>query len=104
MVVGPQVEYYFSDANLPTDPFMLKQIKKSPEGFGERPPPPITPSPALSSACSLRMPFNAVSIYLCMVSPLAPCHFPPFRPWQTNQGRRGEHWNGAVIVFRALLR
>lgn len=30
-----QIEFYFSDANLPTDKKLLKQIKKDPEGFGE---------------------------------------------------------------------
>lgn len=29
-----QVEYYFSDTNLPTDAFMLKQIALNPEGYG----------------------------------------------------------------------
>jgi len=30
-----QVEFYFSDANLPTDDYMLKQIRCTPEGWGE---------------------------------------------------------------------
>jgi hypothetical protein len=30
-----QVEYYFSDENLPTDEFMLKFVKKNKEGFGK---------------------------------------------------------------------
>lgn len=30
-----QIEFYFSDANLPTDKKLLKQIKKDPEGYGE---------------------------------------------------------------------
>lgn len=30
-----QVEFYFSDANLPTDKHLLKQISKDPEGYGE---------------------------------------------------------------------
>ncbi len=30
-----QVEFYFSDTNLPTDKHMLKQIAKDPDGFGE---------------------------------------------------------------------
>lgn len=29
-----QVEFYFSDGNLPTDAFLLKQVSKSPEGWG----------------------------------------------------------------------
>jgi hypothetical protein len=29
------VEFYFSDANLPTDKHLLKQISKDPEGYGE---------------------------------------------------------------------
>lgn len=32
-----QVEFYFSDANLPTDKHLLKQISKDPEGYGETP-------------------------------------------------------------------
>lgn len=34
---GMQVEFYFSDANLPTDKHLLKQISKDPEGYGELP-------------------------------------------------------------------
>lgn len=30
-----QVEYYFSDENLPTDKHMLSLIKKNKEGFGK---------------------------------------------------------------------
>ncbi len=30
-----QVEFYFSDANLPTDKKLLKQIRKDSEGFGK---------------------------------------------------------------------
>lgn len=30
-----QVEYYFSDENLPSDKFLLKQVKKDKEGFGK---------------------------------------------------------------------
>lgn len=30
-----QVEFYFSDANLPTDDFMLKQIRRTAEGWGK---------------------------------------------------------------------
>jgi len=30
-----QVEFYFSDANLPTDKHLLKHVKKDPEGWGE---------------------------------------------------------------------
>jgi hypothetical protein len=30
-----QVEYYFSDENLPTDEFLLKFVKKNKEGFGK---------------------------------------------------------------------
>lgn len=30
-----QVEYYFSDENLPNDKYMLSLIKKNKEGFGE---------------------------------------------------------------------
>lgn len=29
-----QVEYYFSDENLPTDKFMLKHVSKNVDGFG----------------------------------------------------------------------
>lgn len=29
------VEFYFSDSNLPTDDFMLKQIRSNPDGYGE---------------------------------------------------------------------
>lgn len=29
-----QVEFYFSDANLPTDKHLLKQIQKDVEGYG----------------------------------------------------------------------
>jgi La-related protein 7 len=29
-----QVEYYFSDENLPTDEFLLKYVKKNKKGFG----------------------------------------------------------------------
>jgi hypothetical protein len=29
-----QVEFYFSDANLPTDKHLLKQISRDPEGYG----------------------------------------------------------------------
>jgi La-related protein 7 len=29
-----QVEYYFSDENLPTDKYMMGFIKKNKEGFG----------------------------------------------------------------------
>ena len=29
-----QVEYYFSDENLPTDEFPLKYVKKNKKGFG----------------------------------------------------------------------
>jgi hypothetical protein len=29
------VEFYFSDANLPTDKHLLKQIQKDAEGYGE---------------------------------------------------------------------
>ncbi len=32
--LAQQVEFYFSDANLPTDAFMLKQLARSPEGWG----------------------------------------------------------------------
>lgn len=31
-----QIEFYFSDANLPSDKKLLKQIRKDPGGFGER--------------------------------------------------------------------
>lgn len=30
-----QVEYYFSDENLPTDKHMMSLIKKNKEGFGK---------------------------------------------------------------------
>lgn len=30
-----QVEYYFSDENLPTDKYMMSFIKKNKEGFGK---------------------------------------------------------------------
>ncbi|KFM24804.1 La-related protein 7 [Auxenochlorella protothecoides] len=30
---GTQVEHYFSDANLPTDAFLLQQVAKHPEGY-----------------------------------------------------------------------
>jgi hypothetical protein len=30
-----QVEYYFSDENLPTDEFLLKYVKKNKKGFGK---------------------------------------------------------------------
>jgi hypothetical protein len=33
--VSLQVEFYFSDANLPTDKHLLKQIHRDPEGYGE---------------------------------------------------------------------
>lgn len=33
-----QVEFYFSEANLPTDEFLLKQVRRSKEGWGELPP------------------------------------------------------------------
>jgi hypothetical protein len=29
-----QVEFYFSDANLPTDNYLMKYVKKDPQGFG----------------------------------------------------------------------
>ena len=29
-----QVNFYFSDTNLPTDNFLLKEVKKTPEGWG----------------------------------------------------------------------
>lgn len=32
-----QVEYYFSDENLPDDKFLMKQVKKDKEGFGKYP-------------------------------------------------------------------
>jgi hypothetical protein len=32
--VVKQVEFYFSDANLPTDEFLIKQVKKSAHGWG----------------------------------------------------------------------
>lgn len=34
-VARSQVEFYFSDANLPTDKKLLKQIRKDPDGFGK---------------------------------------------------------------------
>ena len=30
-----QVDFYFSDTNLPTDNFLLKEVRKTPEGWGE---------------------------------------------------------------------
>ena len=30
-----QVNFYFSDANLPTDAFLLKEVQKNPEGWGK---------------------------------------------------------------------
>lgn len=33
--VGLQVEYYFSDENLPNDKYMLSVIKKNKDGYGE---------------------------------------------------------------------
>lgn len=30
-----QVNFYFSDANLPTDAFLLKEVLKTPDGWGE---------------------------------------------------------------------
>ena len=30
-----QVNFYFSDANLPTDAFLLKEVHKNPEGWGK---------------------------------------------------------------------
>ena len=30
-----QVNFYFSDTNLPTDNFLLKEVRKTPEGWGE---------------------------------------------------------------------
>lgn len=30
-----QVNFYFGDTNLPTDAFLLKEIRKSPDGWGE---------------------------------------------------------------------
>lgn len=30
-----QVEYYFSDENLPTDKYMMSLIKKNKDGFGK---------------------------------------------------------------------
>ena len=30
-----QVNFYFSDTNLPTDIFLLKEVRKTPEGWGE---------------------------------------------------------------------
>ena len=29
-----QVNFYFSDTNLPTDHFLLREVKKTPEGWG----------------------------------------------------------------------
>lgn len=29
-----QVNFYFSDTNLPTDNFLLKEVRKTPEGWG----------------------------------------------------------------------
>jgi La-related protein 7 len=37
ILVSFQVEFYFSDANLPTDKHLLKQIKKDPDGYGKPP-------------------------------------------------------------------
>jgi hypothetical protein len=34
-----QVEFYLSDANLPTDKHLLKHVQKDPEGFGAQPAP-----------------------------------------------------------------
>lgn len=48
-----QVEFYFSDANLPTDKHLLKHIKKDPEGFGE------WHSPYAMHACALNQVCNA---------------------------------------------
>lgn len=31
-----QVNFYFSDTNLPTDNFLLKEVKRTPEGWGAR--------------------------------------------------------------------
>ncbi len=33
---GAQIEFYFSDASLPSDKKLLKQIRKDPEGYGAR--------------------------------------------------------------------
>lgn len=33
-MVCRQVEYYFSDENLPTDPFLLAEVGKDAEGYG----------------------------------------------------------------------
>lgn len=30
---SPQVEFYFSDSNLPRDAFMLEKVQSAPEGF-----------------------------------------------------------------------
>ena len=30
-----QVNFYFSDTNLPTDNFLLKEVRKTPEGWGK---------------------------------------------------------------------
>ena len=30
-----QVNFYFSDTNLPTDNFLLKEVRKAPEGWGK---------------------------------------------------------------------
>ena len=32
-----QVNFYFSDANLPSDNFLLKEVKKTPDGWGKFP-------------------------------------------------------------------
>lgn len=34
MYVCMQVEFYFSDTNLPTDHHLMKYVKKDPQGFG----------------------------------------------------------------------
>ncbi len=39
-----QVEFYFSDASLPSDKKLLKQIRKDPEGYGEAKHTPIPSS------------------------------------------------------------
>ena len=31
-----QVEFYFSDENLPTDAFLMKEVRKTAEGWGAR--------------------------------------------------------------------
>ena len=31
-----QVNFYFSDTNLPTDNFLLKEVRKTPDGWGEQ--------------------------------------------------------------------